>query len=116
VDLGGGSFAEISFRSVYGAYRFLGSFVPDVWRTADTDTIYSAFDPDDPSRGLISVETGRRGDAFAQVHYGDHAWSIRDGAYNSKTVFAVVHQLVQLYSAPSNVPGNTSTVRNAAGS
>jgi hypothetical protein len=114
LDRGGD--AEVYFRSVYGAYRFLGEFVPQTWRTAECDSIYTAFDPDSQHsicRGLMEIETGKSSDAFVSVRYGDYNWFVHDGAYNTKSAFAILHQLVQLYSSPSNQPGNTGSVRNA---
>lgn len=118
IALGNCVYVELYFRSVYGAYKFLGDFVQDGPRPADPDRIYTALgrkdfkDGDDRWSPLFEVERKKLRNGFVTIAYGGHDWSVAEDAINTKTTFAILHQLAQLYSGPVNAPGNTTTVRS----
>ena len=99
---------EIHFRSIYGTYRFISEFVyPDV---ASPDRIFipiKGAQEEGEDNSLIQVNISNKSSSFARVKYGGQNYIVPDNAYNTKNAFAVLHQLVQLYSKPSNASGNT---------
>ncbi len=125
ITLDNGTKVEFYFRSVYGTYMFVSQFVPDTPRYANVnDRLYAPLftsqyraalidhrlNPAD-SQALFEVRQKHGKAAFVDIRYGGDDWEVPDSAHSTKMVFAVIHQLVQLYSLPNDQRGNTGSVR-----
>jgi hypothetical protein len=126
LTLDNGTRVEFYFRSVYGTYVFISQFVPGSPRySGSSERLYSPLftsqyrdrliaDHANPADGEALFELHENdtheGD-FVQTAYAHKHWSVAADAHSTKMVFAVLHQLVQLYSTPNDARGNTGTVR-----
>ncbi len=117
--------AEIHFRSIYGTYRFLGSFVEGGTRGgAEAEPLLIDATPRNPNVAdegrdkLFLLEhrpkvTRIPTNSFTYVVYYGDLYYVPQNSNNTKAAFAVLHQLVQLYLPASNAQGSVSTVRPA---
>ena len=106
-------------RSLYGAYQYLGEILranelkPSVLAGKEFDnTILSPpakADVDGQSRYLLYL-THTAADCFTNLEYEGKQWCVPNDAYQTKRVFSMLHQLFELYAAPSNQQ-TTPTVR-----
>ena len=126
LTLDNGTRVEFYFRSVYGTYVFISQFVPGSPRySGSSERLYSPLftsqyrdrliaDHANPADGeaLFDLRENDLHDGdFVQATYAHKHWSVASDAHSTKMVFAVLHQLVQLYSTPNDARGNTGSVR-----
>jgi hypothetical protein len=90
---------QLFMRSTYGAYNYIGTLLS---QGTDIDNLQV---PDKSGYGgIINLNTGSLLDCFAQVRYRDIDYCVLNDATNTKILFALLHQLQQLQTAPANVP------------
>jgi hypothetical protein len=100
---------EVSFRSVYGVYAYLGALRRGVGgRPTDISNLLKL---DSDGKGGILDITGVRGDCFTAVDYEGGHYCVPTRADNTKRLFNVLRQLQEISTAPSNAP-TTLTVTN----
>ena len=108
VDANGTKY-EVSFRSVYGVYAYLGALRRGFGgRPTDISNLLKL---DSDRRGGILDITADRGACFTAVDYEGSHYCVPAGADNTKRLFNLLHQLQQISTAPSNAP-TTLTVTN----
>jgi hypothetical protein len=94
------------------AYRFLGE-LGRISRLVSAEDLKKSgladlFD-DDPAARLIDITTDLTGCWAGSFFEGKH-WCVPSEATKTKRVFAILHQLFELYANPNNQPA-TQTVR-----
>jgi uncharacterized membrane protein YgcG len=90
---------RLFLRSTYGAYDYVGDTMALGHRIEDLLV------PDTSNSGaLTNITTGGGSDCFAEVEYRGVDYCVPNKAGNTKRVFALLHQLQQLQTAPSNAP------------
>ena len=125
---------RLVFRSAYGAYWFLGGLTGGM---NNTEYLIPTFTFQSPGDKLDLMETRRIdedlesphvysnalfqlvGDShrsgsescFVRTTYGGGHWCIDEHSKSSKMIFAMIHQLVQLYSNPSSQSPSTISAR-----
>jgi hypothetical protein len=96
-DDGFGNHYQLFTRSTYGAYDYVGSL-----RRNQTDL--DIFPPDGSGyQGVINIVSSP-GPCFAEVNYRSIRYCVPEKADRTKRVFALLHELQQLSTAPSNAP------------
>jgi hypothetical protein len=102
-DDGYGHHYQLFTRSTFGAYNYVGAIL----RTNhDIDNLQ----PDDQKyRGIVRIVNSDR-DCFAAVGYRNVNYCVPADANNTKKLFALLHQLQQLNTAPSNTPTTLTIV------
>jgi hypothetical protein len=104
-----GTTYEVSFRSVYGVYAYLGALRRGAGK-GPTD-LSNLLKLDGAGKGGILDITGARGDCFTAVDYEGGHYCVPTRADNTKRLFNLLHQLQEISTAPSNAP-TTLTVTN----
>lgn len=100
---------QVYTRSVYGVYAYLGALLQaNHGRGTDIDNLLKA---DGSGYGGMLHITSDKAGCFTEVDYRGTHYCIPQGASNTKRVFALLHQLQELNTAPSNAP-TTLTVTN----
>ena len=100
---GYGHHYQLFTRSTYGAYNYVGAIL----RTKN-DIVN--LQPDDQKyRGIVRIVQGGQ-DCFASVGYRNVQYCVPSDANNTKKLFALLHQLQQLNTAPSNTPTTLTIV------
>lgn len=95
---GGGNHYQLFTRSTYGAYEYIGALLRN---KTDIDNLLG----NGPGyNGIIRVDAMYGGNCFAAVAYRSEPYCVPADAWNTKRVFALLHQLQQLNTAPSNTP------------
>jgi uncharacterized membrane protein YgcG len=90
---------QLFLRSTYGAYAYAGDTM------APGHRVENLLEPDASGSGaLTNIIIGGGSDCFAEVEYRGIDYCVRNKADNTKRVFALLHQLQELETAPSNVP------------
>lgn len=98
---------QIFLRSTFGAYSYIGAYersphkIDNLLRTNGSST-----------GGLLDPIDGPGKDCFAQATYRGKPYCVPQDAGNTKQLFAILHLLQQLQTAPSNAP-TTLTVTPA---
>ena len=104
-----GTIYEVSFRSVYGVYAYLGALRRGGGgRPTDISNLLKL---DGDGKGGILDITAARGACFTAVDYEGGHYCVPERADNTKRLFNLLHQLQQISTAPSNAP-TTLTVTN----
>jgi len=94
---------QIFMRSTYGVYDYVGALL----RKKDIRNLLA---PDESNYGGIVNVTklaesdNSPSDCFASVAYHDQAYCVPGNAVNTKRLFALLHSLQELMTAPSNSP------------
>lgn len=101
---------EIETRSVYGAYRFLGELAHVMETVPNVDSEKMEFLFTQPHSSQILVLTHDLTGCWTSVMYEGRHWCIPSDAILTKRVFALLHELYELYATPSTQPA-TQTVR-----
>ena len=103
-DDGQGHHFQLFTRSTYGAYNYIGALLRN---HTDIDNLLQ---PDSSSyRGIIQmVRSGP--DCFAEIRYHGEPYCVPSDAVRTKRIFALLHQLQQLNTAPSNAPAAITTI------
>jgi streptogramin lyase len=92
-----GDHYQLFTRSTYGAYGYVGAILrnrADIVNLQPDGTGY---------RGIVRVVASDQ-DCFAAVRYRNLPYCVPAAASNTKQLFALLHQLQQLATAPSNAP------------
>jgi hypothetical protein len=94
---------QIFLRSTYGAYNYIGAYL--------NHPIDNLLTPDASGSGaMIEIQPGSAVGCFAQVEYRDVHYCVPANANHSKRLFALLHQLQQIQTAPSNAPTTLTVV------
>jgi streptogramin lyase len=97
-----GKHYQLFTRSTYGAYDYIGAILRN---NADIQNLL----PDGAGyRGMVRVAPS--GDCFAKVAYRNVQYCVPEDASRTKRLFALLHQLQQLNTAPSNTPTTLTIV------
>lgn len=97
-----GNHYQLFTRSTYGAYNYIGAILRN---NADIDNLQ----PDGAGyQGMVRVAPSA--DCFARVVYRNIQYCVPVDAARTKRLFALLHQLQQLNTAPSNTPTTLTIV------
>ena len=100
---------EVSFRSIYGVYAYLGALQRGAnGRPTDISNLLQL---DRDGKGGILDITAAKGACFTAIDYEGSHYCVPQGADNTKRLFNLLHQLQEISTAPSNAP-TTLTVTN----
>jgi hypothetical protein len=88
---------QLYTRSAYGAYGYVGALLRN---GTDIDNLQSGAKG---YGGIINVTQGTQ-DCFAEIDYRDVHYCVPNQAVNTKRLFALLHQLQEIDTAPSNAP------------
>ena len=103
-DDGYGHHYQLLTRSTYGVYNYVGAILRN--KPLDIDNLQ----PDNEKyRGIVRIVFSD-GDCFAAVGYRNMQYCVPTDANNTKKLFALLHQLQQLNTAPSNTPTTLTIV------
>ena len=98
-----GDHVRVYTRSVLDAYRYLGILVnlhemaPTELQKETSDIFYKS-----PDVAAIYV-THDTSNCWVAINYDGHDWCVPDNARETKKTFAMLHQLMQLYTAGKDV-------------
>jgi hypothetical protein len=93
-----GNHYQLFTRSTYGAYEYIGALLrnhTDIDNLLGNGAGYN---------GIVRVDSTFGGNCFAAVEYRNQPYCVPTDAANTKRLFALLHQLQQLNTAPSNAP------------
>jgi len=103
-DDGYGHHYQLFTRSTFGVYNYVGAILRNKPRDIDN------LQPDNQKyRGIVRIVPFDR-DCFAAVGYRNIQYCVPTDANNTKKLFALLHQLQQLNTAPSNTPTTLTIV------
>lgn len=96
-----GDTVQISFRSTFGIYNYLGRMIKNRVSVAILrDQSYS-------DRNIFSVTHNREG-CFLLEEYRGVPYCVPDSSDTTKKVFSILHDLVKLYTFPTSAPQTLS--------
>jgi hypothetical protein len=110
-----GKLVQVQTRSVFGAYRFLGEMlrlVDSLSSESEALKMTDIFTRTPPTDFLYL--THESVNCWSSVVYEGTEWCVPATALGTKRLFAILHQLFELYTTPSNQPA-TPTVRVTPG-
>lgn len=110
-----GNTVVLHTRSVFGAYRFLGEMLlirGSLDHIGRGNTMTGMFTGNPPTEFLYL--THDETNCWVSVTYENDRWCVPGDAFKTKRIFALLHQMFELYARPNNQP-NTSTVRVTPG-
>jgi hypothetical protein len=104
-----GAIVQISTRSTWAIYQYLGDLVRLQKEGLRTAVLRRAFDDD---REVFNVVENQLTACFAWVGYSGSTYCVPKDAPNSKMILSLLHELANLYTRSNNAQQpNTGTVR-----
>jgi len=101
VKLPAGSKIQFSTRSPYAVYLYLGRWL----KVSATPQFFFTIPPD---AGLITVLGDQSINCFTQLSYQGQHYCVPQEAYNTKRIFAILHQIAGLNIAHASTPPTLS--------
>jgi hypothetical protein len=101
---------QMFMRSTYGVYNYVGALLhhhTDITNLSEDESGYGGM-----VQILRQAEVSRAADlgCFADVTYRKVRYCVPNSSDRTKRIFALLHELQQLNTAPSNAPTTLSTV------